>query len=397
MPAHPGQPQAGAGLLAGLNAEIRKLASTDQLEGFSLKQTFGQAFSKHTEDEINDYLVTGSPHTTPPLELVQTDWPQPWMFFRILAILAVAFLAFYGLFVFSQNDLSIPAIMVLGTFAVPLASLMLVWELNTPRNMSITTVLRFVIIGGGISIAIADLVYLIPFTGDTTSPLFVLIPGGVEETAKILAVVIATWGATSRRYSYQLNGILIGCAVGAGFACCETMGYGLCETYIPSLVQALAPGIPQGGDLGPITAACAKAMVMNLSIRGALSPFGHVVWCAISAGALWRVKGDRAISFAMLLDGRFLRAFMIPMAMHDIWDVSIGYPNNAFLNSTAGSYSLYAITGAISWYVLFTMVQQGLHQVRDMKRAQLEHTVAHVEATLGLGTKRYAIPPPAGV
>jgi len=32
--------------------------------------------------------------------------------------------------------------------------------------------------------------------------------------------------------------------------------------------------------------------------------------------------------------------------------------------------------------VLFTMVQQGLHQVRDMKKAQLEHTVAHVEATL---------------
>jgi hypothetical protein len=45
------------------------------------------------------------------------------------------------------------------------------------------------------------------------------------------------------------------------------------------------------------------------------------------------------------------------------------------------------------------MVQQGLHQVRDMKKAQLEHTVAHVEATLGLGTKRYPMQPqaPAGV
>ncbi len=391
MPAHPGQPQAGAGLLAGLNAEIRKLASTDQLEGFSLKQTFGQAFSKHTEDEINDYLVTGSPHTTPPLELVQTDWPQPWMFFRILAILVVAFLAFYGLFVYSQNDLSIPAMLVLGTFAVPLASLMLVWELNTPRNMSITAVLRFVIIGGGISIAIADLVYLIPFTGDTTSPLFVLIPGGVEETAKILAVVIVTWGATSQRYSYQLNGILIGCAVGAGFACCETWATDWSMLLFRPSLQVLGPGLPDGTPMAPIIAACTKAMVIQ-SDRFAerSSPFGHVVWCAISAGALWRVKGDRAISFAMLLDGRFLRAFMIPMAMHDHLGLQIGYPNNAFLNSYAGTYGHYAMTGAISWYVLFTMVQQGLHQVRDMKRAQLEHTVAHVEATSGLGAKRFA-------
>jgi uncharacterized membrane protein len=99
----------------------------------------------------------------------------------------------------------------------------------------------------------------------------------------------------------------------------------------------------------------------------------------------------------MLLDGRFLRAFMIPMAMHDLWDIGLSFPNAPFVNTQIGSYVLEGVTGAISWYVLFTMVQQGLHQVRDMKRAQLEHTVAHVEATLGLGTKRYAIPPPAGV
>jgi RsiW-degrading membrane proteinase PrsW (M82 family) len=126
-------------------------------------------------------------------------------------------------------------------------------------------------------------------------------------------------------------------------------------------------------------------MVGELTLRGVLSPFGHVVWCAISAGALWRVKGDRPVSLSMLLDGRFLKAFMIPMAMHDLWDITLTFPNNTFLNSTAGQYLDFAITGAISWYVLFTMVQQGLHQVRDMKKAQLEHTVAHVEATLGLG------------
>jgi len=33
----------------------------------------------------------------------------------------------------------------------------------------------------------------------------------------------------------------------------------------------------------------------------------------------------------------------------------------------------------ISWYVLFTMIQQGLNQVRDVKKAQLQATLTHVE------------------
>ncbi len=393
MPAQSGQAHGSGGLLEGLNAQIRAIASTDKLEGFSFKDTFSKAFSRHTDDEINDYLVTGSSRTTPPLELVDTNWPKPWMFFRILAILAVAYAAFYGLFLYSQNAYDIPAIMVLGTFAVPLASLMLVWELNTPRNMSITAVLKFVIIGGGCSIFIADLVYLLPFTQNPAASLFILVPGGVEETAKILAVVIVTWGATSQRYKYQLNGILIGCSVGAGFACCETLGYGMQSFY-----QTLIAGVQQASATTTVImvlTAATKNMVHELTMRGALAPFGHVVWCAISAGALWRVKGDRPVSLSMLLDGRFLRAFMIPMVMHDLWDITLSFPNNTFLNSMAGQLGDFALTGAISWYVLFTMVQQGLHQVRDMKKAQLEHTVAHVEATLGLGAQRFAMQPQA--
>jgi hypothetical protein len=62
-------------------------------------------------------------------------------------------------------------------------------------------------------------------------------------------------------------------------------------------------------------------------------------------------------------------------------------------------YGIEAFTAVISWYVLFTMIQQGLNQVRDIKKAQLQATLTHVEATLGLGAKRFAMQPqaPAGV
>ena len=127
-----------------------------------------------------------------------------------------------------------------------------------------------------------------------------------------------------------------------------------------------------------------KVMISELNLRALLSPFGHIVWTGIAAGAFWRVKGDRPANASMLMDGRFLKAFTIPVLMHTIWDASILFPNM----SGAVNLCLEAGTAVVSWYVLFTMIQQGLHQVRDMKKAQLHSTLQTVQATLGLGTVR---------
>jgi hypothetical protein len=74
--------------------------------------------------------------------------------------------------------------------------------------------------------------------------------------------------------------------------------------------------------------------------------------------------------------------------MHTLWDISLDFPNNVFLNSLAGQLLGWIATGAISWYVLFGLVQQGLHQVKDEQQLQLQSTLASVEATLGLGARR---------
>jgi hypothetical protein len=50
-------------------------------------------------------------------------------------------------------------------------------------------------------------------------------------------------------------------------------------------------------------------------------------------------------------------------------------------------------TGLTSWYVLFGLIQQGLQQVKSEQQTQLQSTLVNVEATLGLGAKRYAMPP----
>jgi hypothetical protein len=40
------------------------------------------------------------------------------------------------------------------------------------------------------------------------------------------------------------------------------------------------------------------------------------------------------------------------------------------------------ITGLVSWYVVFGLVQQGLRQVQDEQRSHLQQTLQTVEASM---------------
>jgi RsiW-degrading membrane proteinase PrsW (M82 family) len=378
VPAQGAHAHGGGGFLEGIRHQIRNLASTDKLEGFSLSQTFGQAFAKHGADQVEEYMMVGSARTTPPIELVETGWPKPWMFFRLLTLFVVATAALYGVWKFTGNTPMIPAILIMGAFAVPLSTLMLIFEMNTPRNVSLVLVGKLFVMGGLAALCAVSFEYMTAIAGK--------IPGIVEETAKFAMVLLVV---RSARYKYELNGILFGAAVGAGFAAFETSFYGLINAFLPALVQ----GLQAGGQGGTVINAAVQSMSVNLMVRGVLAPFGHVVWTAIAAGAFWRVKGSQPTSMAMLTDSRFLKAFLIPVAMHTLWDASILFPNLSFIVNLC----LWIGTGLTSWYVLFGLVQQGLHQVKDEQQTQLQSTLAHVEATLGLGAKQYAMQPPGPV
>ena len=387
----PGKQAGGAGgVMEGLESKIRALASTDKLEGFSFKEVFKETFRKHGSDAVEEYMAAGSARTTPPLELVDTNWPKPWMFFRVVAGLAIAYGVFYAEFIYTQNINLVLGIMVLATFAVPMATVTLLWEMNAPRNISVAKTIEVCVLGGGLSIVIATLWYMIPPFNAPQD-----VAGIVEETSKLLAVIIVTYSARGARYPYQLNGILFGAAVGAGFACSETLGYGLqagMRFFEGGGVQQLLAANPQL-TVGQLFVSVIKSIVPNLDMRGLESPFGHPMMTAISAGAFWRVKGDRQASASMLLDGRFLRAFIIPVLLHETWDLTLSFPNiNPYVMD-----GLQAAVAIVGWYVVFTMIQQGLHQVRDMQKAQLQSTLRTVQATLGLGAMRRPMqPPPPG-
>ena len=190
--------------------------------------------------------------------------------------------------------------------------------------------------------------------------------GIVEEVAKLLTVVVIM---RSVRYKYILNGILFGATVGAGFACFETAGYAL-ERRLPGGLAAR--GVQNGATSAVAMQSGVSAMLSILLLRGILAPLGHVAWTAIAAGAFWRVKGDKPFSVSMLFDHRFLRAFLIPVSLHAIWDAPWQLP----------FYGNDILTGLVSWYVVFGLVQQGLHQVKDEQKTHLQTTLDKVEASL---------------
>ena len=82
-----------------------------------------------------------------------------------------------------------------------------------------------------------------------------------------------------------------------------------------------------------------------------------MAWTAITAGAFFRVKGDRTFHANMLFDPSFLKAFLIPVVLHMLWNSPI--PSPLFVK--------HAILGAVGWFVVFGLVQQGLRQVRDAR------------------------------
>ena len=157
--------------------------------------------------------------------------------------------------------------------------------------------------------------------------------GLIEEVAK--AVIVAIFLFKSRKSEYILNGLLIGAAVGAGFAAFETAGY------------ILRFGLNGG----------LETMLEVIKLRGFLAPGGHVAWAAIEGAALMYVKGFDKLDKKHLNDKRFLCICLIPIVLHGMWDMPIQTPY----------YLLQIALTVAAWLVIIYFINLGLKQVDDAK------------------------------
>lgn len=319
---------------------LNEITHTDPFRLTDVLQMFGRVFVRHDSDDVEAQFGVGLPATTPPLGSVHDRVARPWFFARVLLFLGLAFVAVLIAYRATGNTNLVPALIFTGSFAAPIAVAIFFFECNLPANVSLYAVLRMFVWGGLLGIVLTLVLSIIEGIVPTRW-LGASVAALTEEPAKLMAVVLL---ASRRKYPWTLNGLCLGAAVGAGFAAFESAGYAL-NGFIATL------------DAGRGLAQANAAMQHSLLLRGILSPFGHVVWTAITAGALWRVVHDGPLRTSSLADWRFVSPLIAVVLLHFTW--------NSDLLWDLPFYAKYVVLGAIAWTIAFGLLFTGFREVRE--------------------------------
>ncbi|MEU2352350.1 PrsW family glutamic-type intramembrane protease [Streptomyces misionensis] len=167
----------------------------------------------------------------------------------------------------TRSTAPLPALVLLGAFLVPVVLVLWAYERHA-RDLGVSAVLGCFLAGGALGVLGAAL------AGSSVphpSPDWLLTVALAEEAAKLGALVFALRRQPGIRGTRA--GLVLGAAVGVGFAAVESTGYAL----------AAALDTPWG-RLEPEL------------LRGLLAPFGQGLWTAVTGGALLALRRP---------DGRF--------------------------------------------------------------------------------------------
>ena len=214
---------------------------------------------------------------------------RPWlrMFFTglLLWVLTVVVTFLTG------NPNLVPTLVLLGSFLVPVT--FVAWAYGRRHSGEVTAELLFstFLTGGVLGVLAASLLesYLLH-----PSPALFLGVGLIEEAVKLAALAFLT-----RRlaHKYARDGLILGAAVGFGFAAFESAGYAFTALFTE-----------QGLSL--------MDLVQTELLRGLLAPVGHGLWTAILGGVLFSASGRGHFA----LTRRLLFAYLGVSVLHALWD-----------------------------------------------------------------------------
>lgn len=246
---------------------------------------------------------TIQPHTQSLGRWLQQQGPKNY--WRVFVVGLVAYIAAVQVLTSTTNSNVVPLVMLLASALVPITFVTFCWEQGALADLSLTTLGLAFVSGGTVGLLMAAVVEpsLVHGSGFGQGILI----GISEETAKVVGVL---WFLRDRKARSELDGLVLGAAVGMGFAALETAGYGF-STFIRGYTYGLENN---QGDASFLIGVQAMTDVLNL--RMALAVFGHGVWTAIICAAIWRERGT---SFFKLTGGVLL-AYGISVVLHAAWD-----------------------------------------------------------------------------
>lgn len=263
-----------------------------KISKIGFKDIFSDTFKKHLEGTAARTFAAGSPTTTPTPDRMLAEWQKPWLYLRILIIGVLFAFVSYALS-FTLNPGMVMVTWSFGSLVIPWAVLIFVWEMNIPRDISLVKVLVVFFVGGILSILATSLLNEVAYSTQTSFAAF------IEEPAKLIITLIFIHRF---KVKYGFGGLLVGCAVGVGFAVFENIAY-VFNSFSSS-------GISTG---------------TSVFIARALSSVGsHGIWASLYGGAAALARSGKSTGFSYLKKPLTYISFLCSVLLHFIWNGGLG-------------------------------------------------------------------------
>jgi RsiW-degrading membrane proteinase PrsW (M82 family) len=222
--------------------------------------------------------------------LERAEHHRRWL--RVLALGVAAWAASCVLYFVSDDEILLPSVILLGSFVVPVTAVFWLLDHRDATELRpdlLFTAFLFAGVLGMISAGALE-TWLLP------SRVFPnLWVGLIEEAAK--GTAIAVLALRLRRFRVR-DGLILGGAVGFGFAAFETSGY--------ALSAAITPG---GVSL--------KDLVSIEILRALLAPLGHGLWSGLLGAAIF---GAASRSGRLRLTWSVAGTYLTVAVLHALWD-----------------------------------------------------------------------------
>jgi RsiW-degrading membrane proteinase PrsW (M82 family) len=190
----------------------------------------------------------------------------------------------------------VPTVILLGSFLVPVTFVVYAFD-RADQVVTPQRIFTAFIYGGVLGVLGASALEA-AFLRRPSGLVYVGV-GLAEEAVKLAAL----WLLARRlpRYSMR-DGIVLGAAVGLGFAALESAGYAFNALFTMEGLSLLN-------------------LVETEVLRGLLTPVGHGLWTAILGGVLFRTA---ARSGRPRLTGALVGWYLVVALLHTLWDASRG-------------------------------------------------------------------------
>ena len=238
---------------------------------------------------------------------ILSAWPQhpshggrEWL--RVLFTGLSLFVVLTVVMFLTHNPTLYPTVILIGNFLIPVVFVTFIYDHQHLSSLSLQSIAQSFVLGGllgvlGASILEPLLVAPLSQSHHVLSLSGALLVGLIEEGSKIAAVLFI---ARRWRHNAEIDGLLMGAAVGMGFAALESTGY------------AFTAFLLSRGEIG--------ASIAETVLRGLLAPFSHGVWTAILAAVLFRASAPTHFR----LTGGVLLAYLFVSLLHGLWDALPG-------------------------------------------------------------------------